>query len=196
MQAGDISCNAEKNPLKIGQTSSSVSFKSENFRHIKELVRAGYQGDSFFQRLFVVAGNQGPSFLLPPHSTELSYFVFNGQYESRFRNTCSNLGYRHYYLCRYYKIHFPVCQSGCEIKSTPGKSAVLVACTLETLQRTVREVGIWFGDEAPYLPSHIIIGVLYSCWDISVAKHPSLSLSMYYLLAPELCPFFGKETSI
>ncbi|XP_037654964.1 integrin alpha-2 [Choloepus didactylus] len=36
-QAGDISCNAEINPLKIGQTSSSVSFKSENFRHMKEL---------------------------------------------------------------------------------------------------------------------------------------------------------------
>uniref|UniRef100_H0WV64 Integrin alpha-2 n=1 Tax=Otolemur garnettii TaxID=30611 RepID=H0WV64_OTOGA len=36
-QAGDISCNADINPLKIGQTSSSVSFKSENFRHIKEL---------------------------------------------------------------------------------------------------------------------------------------------------------------
>ncbi|KAM5259735.1 integrin alpha-2 isoform 1-T2 [Hipposideros larvatus] len=36
-QAGDISCKAEINPLKIGQTSSSVSFKSENFRHIKEL---------------------------------------------------------------------------------------------------------------------------------------------------------------
>ncbi|KAM8819449.1 integrin alpha-2 [Rhynchonycteris naso] len=36
-QAGDISCNAEINPLRIGQTSSSVSFKSENFRHMKEL---------------------------------------------------------------------------------------------------------------------------------------------------------------
>ncbi|KAM6222325.1 integrin alpha-2 [Rhynchocyon petersi] len=36
-QAGDISCNAEINPLKIGQTSSPVSFKSENFRHVKEL---------------------------------------------------------------------------------------------------------------------------------------------------------------
>ncbi|KAF5912087.1 hypothetical protein HPG69_003361, partial [Diceros bicornis minor] len=36
-QAGDISCNAEVNPLEIGQTSSSVSFKSENFGHIKEL---------------------------------------------------------------------------------------------------------------------------------------------------------------
>ncbi|XP_053446758.1 integrin alpha-2 [Nycticebus coucang] len=36
-QAGDISCNADINPLKIGQASSSVSFKSENFRHIKEL---------------------------------------------------------------------------------------------------------------------------------------------------------------
>ncbi|XP_047618969.1 integrin alpha-2 [Phacochoerus africanus] len=36
-QVGDISCNAEINPLKIGQTSSSLSFKSENFRHIKEL---------------------------------------------------------------------------------------------------------------------------------------------------------------
>ncbi|KAM9695882.1 integrin alpha-2 [Trichechus inunguis] len=36
-QAGDISCNAEINPLKIGQASSSASFKSENFRHIKEL---------------------------------------------------------------------------------------------------------------------------------------------------------------
>ncbi|XP_057599642.1 integrin alpha-2 [Hippopotamus amphibius kiboko] len=36
-QAGDISCKAEINPLKIGQTSSSVSFKSENFRPVKEL---------------------------------------------------------------------------------------------------------------------------------------------------------------
>ncbi|KAM6156511.1 integrin alpha-2 [Erethizon dorsatum] len=36
-QAGDISCKAEINPLKLGQTPSSVSFKSENFRHIKEL---------------------------------------------------------------------------------------------------------------------------------------------------------------
>ncbi|KAI4561304.1 hypothetical protein MJG53_012366 [Ovis ammon polii x Ovis aries] len=36
-QAGDISCKAEINPLKIGQTSSSISFKSENFWHIKEL---------------------------------------------------------------------------------------------------------------------------------------------------------------
>ncbi|XP_054431340.1 integrin alpha-2 [Pteronotus mesoamericanus] len=36
-QAGDISCDAEVNPLKIGQTSSPVSFKSENFRHVKEL---------------------------------------------------------------------------------------------------------------------------------------------------------------
>ncbi|XP_047727057.1 integrin alpha-2 isoform X1 [Prionailurus viverrinus] len=36
-QAGDISCNAEINPLKIGHTASSVSFKNENFRHIKEL---------------------------------------------------------------------------------------------------------------------------------------------------------------
>ncbi|XP_064336637.1 integrin alpha-2 isoform X1 [Camelus dromedarius] len=36
-QAGDISCNAEINPLKIGQTPSPVSFKSENFRHIKDL---------------------------------------------------------------------------------------------------------------------------------------------------------------
>ncbi|XP_021117091.1 integrin alpha-2 isoform X3 [Heterocephalus glaber] len=36
-QAGDISCQAEINPLKLGQTSSSVSFKSENFWHIKEL---------------------------------------------------------------------------------------------------------------------------------------------------------------
>uniref|UniRef100_A0A7N9IAU8 Integrin subunit alpha 2 n=1 Tax=Macaca fascicularis TaxID=9541 RepID=A0A7N9IAU8_MACFA len=35
-KAGDISCNADINPLKIGQT-SSVSFKSENFRHTKEL---------------------------------------------------------------------------------------------------------------------------------------------------------------
>ncbi|XP_010642319.1 integrin alpha-2 [Fukomys damarensis] len=36
-QAGDISCQAEINPLKLGQTSSSVSFKSENFRYLKEL---------------------------------------------------------------------------------------------------------------------------------------------------------------
>ncbi|XP_006865823.1 PREDICTED: integrin alpha-2 [Chrysochloris asiatica] len=36
-QAGDISCKAEINPLEIGQASPSVSFKSENFRHMKEL---------------------------------------------------------------------------------------------------------------------------------------------------------------
>ncbi|XP_075397140.1 integrin alpha-2 isoform X2 [Tenrec ecaudatus] len=36
-QAGDISCHAEVNPLKIGQASSSVSFKSENFWRMKEL---------------------------------------------------------------------------------------------------------------------------------------------------------------
>ncbi|KAM5264395.1 integrin alpha-2 [Ctenodactylus gundi] len=36
-QAGDITCKAEVNPLKIGQTPSSVSFKSENFWHISTL---------------------------------------------------------------------------------------------------------------------------------------------------------------
>ncbi|XP_060047007.1 integrin alpha-2 isoform X1 [Erinaceus europaeus] len=36
-QAGDISCNAEINPLKIGQTSASASFKNENFQQIKDL---------------------------------------------------------------------------------------------------------------------------------------------------------------
>ncbi|XP_012577229.1 PREDICTED: integrin alpha-2 [Condylura cristata] len=36
-QAGDISCDATENPLKIGQTPASVSFKSENFRPINEL---------------------------------------------------------------------------------------------------------------------------------------------------------------
>ncbi|KAG8519798.1 Integrin alpha-2 [Galemys pyrenaicus] len=36
-QAGDISCNAKENPQKIGQKPASVSFKSENFRNIKEL---------------------------------------------------------------------------------------------------------------------------------------------------------------
>ncbi|XP_029324347.1 integrin alpha-2 isoform X1 [Mus caroli] len=36
-QAGDISCTAEINPLKLPHTASSVSFKSENFRHTKEL---------------------------------------------------------------------------------------------------------------------------------------------------------------
>ncbi|XP_016055282.1 PREDICTED: integrin alpha-2 [Miniopterus natalensis] len=36
-QAGDISCNASVNPLKIGQTPASVSFKSENFRQVKDL---------------------------------------------------------------------------------------------------------------------------------------------------------------
>ncbi|XP_077752129.1 integrin alpha-2 [Canis aureus] len=36
-QAGDISCNAKINPLKIGHTSPSVYFKNENFRHIKDL---------------------------------------------------------------------------------------------------------------------------------------------------------------
>uniref|UniRef100_A0A8C5KYY6 Integrin alpha-2 n=1 Tax=Jaculus jaculus TaxID=51337 RepID=A0A8C5KYY6_JACJA len=36
-QTGDISCQAEVNPLGIGQTASSVSFKREHFQHIKEL---------------------------------------------------------------------------------------------------------------------------------------------------------------
>ncbi|XP_036134702.1 integrin alpha-2 [Molossus molossus] len=36
-QAGDISCNADVNPLKIGQRPTPVTFKSENFRHVKEL---------------------------------------------------------------------------------------------------------------------------------------------------------------
>ncbi|XP_014397759.1 PREDICTED: integrin alpha-2 [Myotis brandtii] len=38
-QAGDISCSADVDPLKlkIGQTPASVSFKSENFRHLKDL---------------------------------------------------------------------------------------------------------------------------------------------------------------
>uniref|UniRef100_A0A8C6RYN8 Integrin alpha-2 n=1 Tax=Nannospalax galili TaxID=1026970 RepID=A0A8C6RYN8_NANGA len=36
-QAGDISCAAELNPLNIGQMPSSVSFKSENLWHVKEL---------------------------------------------------------------------------------------------------------------------------------------------------------------
>ncbi|XP_069897254.1 integrin alpha-2 [Dipodomys merriami] len=36
-KTGDITCKAEINPLKIGQTSSSVSFKSENFWRMKEL---------------------------------------------------------------------------------------------------------------------------------------------------------------
>uniref|UniRef100_F6RXC0 Integrin alpha-2 n=1 Tax=Monodelphis domestica TaxID=13616 RepID=F6RXC0_MONDO len=36
-QDSDISCTAEINPLKIGETPYSVSFKKENFRDIKEL---------------------------------------------------------------------------------------------------------------------------------------------------------------
>lgn len=36
-QAGDISCRAEINPLNLPHTASPVSFKSENFRHMKEL---------------------------------------------------------------------------------------------------------------------------------------------------------------
>ncbi|XP_052015754.1 integrin alpha-2 [Apodemus sylvaticus] len=36
-QVGDISCVAEINPLKLPSTASPVSFKSENFRHTKEL---------------------------------------------------------------------------------------------------------------------------------------------------------------
>ncbi|KAB1281032.1 Integrin alpha-2, partial [Camelus dromedarius] len=55
-QAGDISCNAEINPLKIGQTPSPVSFKSENFRHIKDL------------HLFFKARANSP-FLFPPTPT-------------------------------------------------------------------------------------------------------------------------------
>ncbi|XP_021064230.1 integrin alpha-2 [Mus pahari] len=36
-QTGDISCTAEINPLKLPHAASPVSFKSENFRHTKEL---------------------------------------------------------------------------------------------------------------------------------------------------------------
>lgn len=36
-EAGDISCAAEINPLKLGQASSPVTVKSENFQHMKEL---------------------------------------------------------------------------------------------------------------------------------------------------------------
>ncbi|XP_004608580.2 integrin alpha-2, partial [Sorex araneus] len=36
-KAGDITCDAKINPLEIGQTSSSVSFKSENFWHTNDL---------------------------------------------------------------------------------------------------------------------------------------------------------------
>lgn len=36
-KAGDISCRAEINPLNLPHTASPVSFKSENFRHMKEL---------------------------------------------------------------------------------------------------------------------------------------------------------------
>lgn len=36
-QAGDISCTAEINPLKLPHMALPVSFKSENFRHMKEL---------------------------------------------------------------------------------------------------------------------------------------------------------------
>ncbi|XP_050008768.1 integrin alpha-2 isoform X1 [Alexandromys fortis] len=36
-EAGDISCAADINPLKLGQASSPVTVKSENFRHTKEL---------------------------------------------------------------------------------------------------------------------------------------------------------------
>ncbi|XP_070267858.1 integrin alpha-2 [Myotis yumanensis] len=36
-QAGDISCSADVDPLKIGQTPASVSFKSENFRRLRDL---------------------------------------------------------------------------------------------------------------------------------------------------------------
>ncbi|XP_051028323.1 integrin alpha-2 [Acomys russatus] len=36
-QAGDISCTAEVNPLKLGHAPFPASFKSENFRHTKEL---------------------------------------------------------------------------------------------------------------------------------------------------------------
>ncbi|XP_051039037.1 integrin alpha-2 [Phodopus roborovskii] len=36
-EAGDISCEAEINPLKLGHASSPVVFKSENLQHTKEL---------------------------------------------------------------------------------------------------------------------------------------------------------------
>ncbi|XP_060241714.1 integrin alpha-2 [Meriones unguiculatus] len=36
-QAGDISCAAEINPLKLGHAPFPVSFKSENFQHTKEM---------------------------------------------------------------------------------------------------------------------------------------------------------------
>lgn len=47
LQNGDITCSADINPLKIGQTSSSVDFKSENFWHINELVRTSQPADTF-----------------------------------------------------------------------------------------------------------------------------------------------------
>ncbi|KAL1782890.1 integrin alpha-2 [Sigmodon hispidus] len=37
-EAGDISCAAEINPLKLGHVSTDVAFKSENFRNTKELL--------------------------------------------------------------------------------------------------------------------------------------------------------------
>ncbi|KAJ8778441.1 hypothetical protein J1605_013628 [Eschrichtius robustus] len=63
-QAGDISCKAEINPLKIGQTSSSVSFKSENFRHVKELstfqtvqLTAAAEIDTYNPQIYVIEEN-------------------------------------------------------------------------------------------------------------------------------------------
>ncbi|KAK2509257.1 hypothetical protein MC885_015656 [Smutsia gigantea] len=63
-QAGDISCKAEINPLKIGQTSSSVSFKSENFQHVKELstfqtvqLTASAEIDTYNPQIYVIEEN-------------------------------------------------------------------------------------------------------------------------------------------
>ncbi|EPY80169.1 integrin alpha-2 precursor [Camelus ferus] len=63
-QAGDISCNAEINPLKIGQTPSPVSFKSENFRHIKDLstfqtvqLTAAAEIDTYNPQIYVIEEN-------------------------------------------------------------------------------------------------------------------------------------------
>ncbi|ELW65711.1 Integrin alpha-2 [Tupaia chinensis] len=75
-QAGDISCNADINPLKIGQTPSSVSFKSENFRHIKELsnfqtvqLTAAAEIDTYNPQIYVIEENivTIPLMIMKPH---------------------------------------------------------------------------------------------------------------------------------
>lgn len=64
------------------------------------------------------------------------------------------------YLCHHHKTHVPdfMTSKGLHVKLT-----VFALCILETLQGTVRELGMRFGGEASYNPFPVIAGVLVSC---------------------------------